>query len=391
MGDDGAHMLALHIANTGDFGKISKKSHKERKQWTIDNTEMLVSCANDPLGDKRWMEADKPFQFLVAARDWAGYVEHGPSFVSTVMCAFDGTASGLQHYSAMLRDEVGAKHVNLLPLASPSDIYSVVADHLNNTLYSEIDDPLARAWLVMGVDRKTTKRGCMTLGYGSRSFGFSSQLQEDILKNADVDATLKPYMASFLAKRLYASASNTVIKAVEGMEWVRGVARHMTKNGKSVKWVTPDGFPVVQSYAIEEGKLVNFKLAGRRVRLMIVEETQKTMARNSQVTGAPPNFVHSYDGYHLRSCILDANDAGVHNFALVHDSFGTSADQAAALFNSIRSSFVRLYRDHDPINELYEEALDYLPTPKAKAALPLPPARGTLNIEDVLKAPYCFS
>jgi len=391
MGDSGAHMLALHIANTGDFGKISKKSHKERKQWTIDNTEMLLSCAADPLGDKRWMEADKPFQFLVAARDWAGYCEHGPSFVSTVMCAFDGTASGLQHYSAMLRDEVGAKHVNLLPLAQPSDIYSVVAEDLNNTLYEEREEPLARAWMVMGVDRKTTKRGCMTLGYGSRAFGFSEQLQQDILKNADVDSTLKPYMASFLAKRLYNSASKAVVKAVEGMEWVRAVARHMTKNGKSVKWVTPDGFPVVQSYSIEEGKLVNFRLAGKRIRLMIVEETQKTMARNSQVTGAPPNFVHSYDGYHLRSCILDASSVGVENFALVHDSFGTSADQAAALFNSIRSSFVRLYKERDPITELYQEALDYLPTDKAKEALPVPPERGDLNIEDVLKAPYCFS
>lgn len=391
IGENGSNMLALHIANTGDFDKISKKSHKERRQWTIDNTEMLVSCANDPLGDKRWMCADKPFQFLVAAKDWAGYVEHGPSFVSTVMCAFDGTASGLQHYSAMLRDEVGAKHVNLVPLDKPSDIYSVVAQDLNNTLYDEIDNPLARAWLKMGVDRKTTKRGCMTLGYGSRAFGFSEQLQEDILKSADVEQTLKPYMASYLAKRLYASASNTVVKAVEGMEWVRGVARHVTKNGNSVKWRTPDGFPVVQSYAIEEGKLVNFKLAGRRIRLMIVEETQKTMARNSQVTGAPPNFVHSYDGYHLRSCVLDAAENGVTNFSLVHDSFGTSADQAAALFTSIRSSFMRLYKEHDPITELYEEAYKYLPTEKAKKALPLPPERGTLNIEDILKAPYCFS
>ena len=393
IGPEGADMLAIHVANTGDFEKVSKKSHAERIQWVQNHEAMIRSIVSDPLGDKRWHDADYPFQFLTACRDWVGFLDEGMSFVSTVICAFDGTCSGLQHYSAMFRDEIGGAEVNLIPTAQPQDIYKSVAQKLVNTLYDEQDTTAhARLWLKVGVDRTTTKRGVMTLGYGSRSFGFSEQLQEDILKNIEgIDPTVKPYAAAYLAKRLYAAASETVVKAVEGMEWVRAVARHVTKNGSSVKWVTPDGFPVVQSYAVEYGKLINFKIAGKRVRLMVVEEEHRVMNRNAQVTGAPPNFVHSYDGYHLRNTILKASEGGVRNFALVHDSFGTSADQAGALYRNIRTSFVDCYTQHDPITDFYNKAFNHLPTEKAKASRPHPPKSGTMDITKGRDYMYSFS
>jgi len=40
----------------------------------------------------------------------------------------DGSCSGIQHYSAILRDPVGSAAVNLAPDTKPHDIYKDVAE-----------------------------------------------------------------------------------------------------------------------------------------------------------------------------------------------------------------------------------------------------------------------
>ena len=58
--------------------------------------------------------------------------------------ALDGTCNGLQHYAAMLRDEVGGKAVNLVPSDKPSDVYGdvakIVRDKLSDLMVTEGPD-----------------------------------------------------------------------------------------------------------------------------------------------------------------------------------------------------------------------------------------------------------
>ncbi|WP_260851748.1 DNA-directed RNA polymerase, partial [Micrococcus luteus] len=49
--------------------------------------------------------------------------------------AFDGSCSGIQHFSAMLRDSIGGRAVNLLPSDTVQDIYKIVADKVNEVLH----------------------------------------------------------------------------------------------------------------------------------------------------------------------------------------------------------------------------------------------------------------
>ena len=44
----------------------------------------------------------------------------------------DGSCNGLQNFSAMLRDEVGGKAVNLIPSDKPQDVYMEVVKSLAN-------------------------------------------------------------------------------------------------------------------------------------------------------------------------------------------------------------------------------------------------------------------
>ena len=111
--------------------------------------------------------------------EWAGYAEHGDEFVSRITVAMDGSCSGIQHFSAMLRDEKGGAAVNLVPQELPADVYRAVAEKVieqanwqaengeedsikhnaDGVAYlNEGSKTIAQQWLKFGITRKVTKR-----------------------------------------------------------------------------------------------------------------------------------------------------------------------------------------------------------------------------------------
>jgi DNA-directed RNA polymerase len=125
LGPRGVYWLKVHIANL--FG-VDKVSFEERVKWTEENSERLLAAAADPLNfHSIWAKADSPWSALAAIFEFAGYMVQGEDYVSHLPIAMDGSCSGLQHYSAMLRDPVGGREVNLVPGDKPGDIYTQVA------------------------------------------------------------------------------------------------------------------------------------------------------------------------------------------------------------------------------------------------------------------------
>ena len=73
---------------------------------------------------------------------------------------------------------------------------------------------------------------------------------------------------------------------------------------------------------------------------------------------------------------------------MIHDSFGTHAANTTAFFRIIRETFVDLYENYDPFEEIYyqtKKALD------DQGKIPQPPAKGTLDIEGVIESLYAFA
>jgi DNA-directed RNA polymerase len=66
---------------------------------------------------------------------------------------------------------------------------------------------------------------------------------------------------------------------------------------------------------------------------------------------------------------------------MIHDDYRTHAANIDTLHACIRESFVKLYTDHDPLQELYNAYPDLLPPP---------PSKGTLDIREVLKSQFFF-
>jgi DNA-directed RNA polymerase len=113
IGEEGLWWLKVHVANCGDFDKVSKAPFEERVKWTEDNAAVIRAIAENPLAEvplAMWSKADKPFLFLAACLEFSSaLLRVGLSaFVSTLPLSWDGSCSGLQHLCAMTRAPEGA-------------------------------------------------------------------------------------------------------------------------------------------------------------------------------------------------------------------------------------------------------------------------------------------
>jgi DNA-directed RNA polymerase, mitochondrial len=404
--EESAPFLAIHLANTGAFGKIDKAPLEDRVAWVYENQEAILACAADPFNNRWWTEADSPYCFLAACREWAGWVETGPGFVSHLPVALDGACSGVQHFSMALADEVGGAAVNLVPSDKPADLYSLVLDKVVDDLKEtaegdeEEDAEVARQWLQSGLlNRSLVKRPTMTFGYGSGLSGFRSQIAMDTLRPTH-RAYLKgeaawPFegdghkAALFLARGVLSAVEGTVLKAAEAMKWLKAAAAVVTTEGLPVRWTTPDGFIVVQQYREMEGHRIDTVLLGVRRTATAAAPTQK-VDRRKQATSFPPNFVHSLDATHMRLSVRRAAAEGITSFALIHDSFGTHVADTPRFFPILRETMVEMYRDKGTFPRLFDELRGQL-SAKNMDKLPPIPALGNLDIEAVIDCDFAFA
>jgi DNA-directed RNA polymerase len=251
LGRAGVRWLAIHLANT--FGH-DKCGLEERAKWTWENSERIVRMANDPLADRWWAEADKPFQFLAACIEWIGAVEQGLDYVCSLPIMVDGSCNGLQHFSAMLRDEVCGRQVNLIPAEKPSDIYAAVAERVMNRLTSQQSDEYAANWLAYGITRKLCKRPVMILPYGGTIQAVKEYIFDHVFEQMVEHAKPHPFgdklmqAVTYLSSVVWQAMGEVVVGPRLAMDWLRQGARVVSKEGLSINWTTPSGFWVQQAY-----------------------------------------------------------------------------------------------------------------------------------------------
>ena len=436
--DEDTKWLKIHGANLSGNDKIS---FKERIAWVESHETDIVNSAEDPLGYRWWYEVSKgdyPMEFLAFCfeyRKLLTYIEkygNAKGFVSNLPLAFDGTCSGLQHFSALLRDEVGGQAVNLMPSDTVQDIYSIVANKVNKLLLKDAlegtedsfktntdgefildkegkpqvkygDKTLAQNWVNFnrikfgqdGITRKVCKRSVMTLAYGSKQYGFKENILADIihpyvLDHPEDNPFLSPNQAAiYMAKLIWDSVKTTVIKAVEGMEWLQKVADLICHDNHVVTWNTPNGFPVQQNYMKMKQETIQLRFNKARVRFYNQRETDDVDNR-AQRNGIAPNFIHSMDACHLQRVVNAMKQLGDDNFMMIHDSFGTDCAHAGLLYKVIRQEFVNLYKDQNHLAN-FLESVKYLIGDDKLSKVPEIPAFGNLDLDLVKQSDFCFA
>ena len=443
LGEYGAGWLSVHLANCGDFQKMSKASFDDRLQWVEDNEFMILSIGKDPKATvDLWKEADSPFMFVAACMEYYQWVQSGRSedFVSYLAVALDGSNSGLQHYSAALRSEQEASYVSLTPCDTPADLYQTIADKVVEEIEKDAAEGnlLASVILAAGIGRSTVKRNVMTFAYSSEQFGFRQQLMDDLMRPLNEAVFLgkldrNPYAVNrinketgevldeldggfsasgYLAAKVWQSVTQTVTKATEGMEFFKKVAATLAHERLPLVWTTPLGLPVVHRYSVWETKTVKMFLFDRavpvtkarshdkitkdgngvirRVEMNLRTRPTDRIDKDKARSAVAPNVIHSMDGSHLMLTILNANEEGMVDFALIHDSFGVHAGKTQRFFQIIRESFVEMYDNYCP----FEEVMNYATTNLSEEGierLPELPTKDDMDLSVVLDAHYAFA
>jgi len=344
----------------------------DRVKWFDDNKNMIFECGNEPLSYTEWTKADNPFQFLAFCMEYAN-----GSGISYLPVNMDGTCNGLQHLSAMLKDKIGGKAVNLLDSEKPQDIYSEVAEELKSVLNKDTDKH-AEIWLPI-VDRKLVKTGTMTTPYGVSEYGLKDQILDSSKEKLD-GYTVDKFRASvYLADKLGEAIKNIVVGARDTMDWFDVLVEESDQ--LFLKWRTPlTDFPVIQSYQKTKKKRINLFIGSQRIQLHLHKKTD-TPAEGKQKSGFSPNFVHSIDACMLMETLSRLfHERNVREFSLIHDSYGTHANYIEDLHEILRQVFVDIYKNGDILQSIKSQL----------GGDTEPPKLGELDLKEVLISKYFF-
>lgn len=397
-----ANAVKWFLVNGANRFGFDKDTLEARAAWVMEREQMFVDFAADPINNRGWQEADKPLQFLAWCMEFAEYIRDPENFVSHIPVGMDGTCNGLQNFSAMLRDEVGGAATNLVPSDKPNDIYQMVANvvatlleahtiptFVSNAEGEEREKAMAKRerlvtyrskWMNHGMNRKLVKRSVMTLPYGSTRFSCADFIVSDYMKMGLIPEFAKEEYseaAQYLSHHVWDAIGHVVVKASEAMKWLQQATKPILAEHNDVRWVSPSGFPVVQTYQSVEEHRIHTQLCGAAKLRTFVETAQPD--KNRHKNGVAPNFIHSFDAAHLHLVAVAAARMGM-ALAMIHDDYGTHPADAEAFYHIIRWEFVRMY-----------EKADYLQEFADRYDLPEPPAKGTLDLRLVLDSPYFFS
>ncbi|KAK0620481.1 hypothetical protein B0T14DRAFT_432876 [Immersiella caudata] len=385
LGPNGLRWLKIHLSNVYGFDKASLD---DRDDFATRHMDDIIDSVNNPLNGRRWwLGGEDPWQVLAACFEVKAACESPDhtKFISRLPVHQDGTCNGLQHYAALGGDTWGAKQVNLIPGDKPADIYTAVADLLEQTIARDLehgsDEVRAVAKYLKGrIARKVVKQTVMTNVYGVTFVGAKKQVAKQ-LANLYPELTKLPNMdfgslTSYVAANIFKALGTMFHGAHEIQRWFihigdricRAVtpeqiealqapdnekrAAKTTKAGAkdavgghfncTLVWTTPLRMPVVQPYRKVVIKKIETCLQGLNV---VIPGQFDPVHRIKQLQGFPPNFIHSLDASHMLLSALECDALGL-TFAAVHDSFWTHPCDVEAMSDVIRDSFIRIHSDN---------------------------------------------
>jgi DNA-directed RNA polymerase, mitochondrial len=395
--EDGIRYLKSHVAAQADgveWGSDKKPSRlyiDKRIAWVDSNHDPLRAVAQAalkgemPRADLLPPEDDHPWAFIAACVELYR-ANNNPEFITHHPVSFDACCSGVQQMSAMTRDEVGGRLVNLVP-GTNEDFYEAIAVEVCNSPL--VDDH----WRTTGTyemcailmdgerDRKLVKAPTMTWNYGATLYRMTEQVREVLAKRGRDTRG-----ARGLALAIDAAIRKLAPRTVEAGGFLKQLVDVCTAHGIALSWTTLDGVPVLNHYYRPDMVNYNFPLDGKRVRVWWAkgdtDEVRGAKARNS-VTA---NFVHSMDATHLRMVARGAKADGIDMLG-IHDCFACLPSRARRFNQIIREQFVQLH-EHDALLQVLEETRRRLPP---DVVLPSPPPKGTLDVSQVRNSEKAFS
>ncbi len=403
--EKGYYWLKVNTAN--QFG-LDKTSFKDRVKWVEDNMEEVLACARNPIDTiDIWNKAEVPLQYLASCK---AMLDHSVGGLVGLPVSLDATCSGLQLYSGLLLDKVGAEAVNVKDRGSkgiggkPSDIYTDVAlqvekyleegDYPDKFTYTNAEGELKEVSTIVeandlqgNVTRKLTKRNVMTVPYSVTTRGMYNQVREILDELEDDDKKFwkgeKWVVAKLLIELNKRAISEIIGSATVGQEYIKDVLHDLYSKGYngSITWKTPIyKFPVIQWARRLRRHRINTVLGN----MSLYFPTNNTHKRK-MFNGIAPNFIHSMDSTLLYRTVELLMERGVNSYMLIHDSFGVPANSVEDLNEVIRIAFVEIF-SQDVLGDWVEQVHKNY-TGRSVSDIMV----GTLDIQEVKTSTYLLS
>lgn len=383
LGVDGLYWLKVHIANCLGF---DSQRMDARVKYVEDNWELLKQGVLNPLDHHEVFGHESPMTAYSACYELYRALElpDPTEYYTGIPVHMDATVSGTQHFSALLRDEVGGKYTNLIDLLgeSKADMYTAVAnaslDSIKDDLYNARSVEHAKLWLGLGIPRSLAKKPCMTYTYGVTLYSTQDYIYDWLdEEHPELAKTIPITAVTYLARKLFDGIEATIPATVRGMEYLREVGRELGKDGE-MSWTNPcTGMYVEHAYYKNKDKRVKVNSAGLVV--VVVRDPTEEMRGVGMVSALAPNFIHSLDAAHLTLVGNEFKERGL-DLIGIHDSFGTHPSDVGTMHEVIRTKFVELYQ-HDHL-KLFADSVG--------SAVTLP-VKGCLDLNEVLDSEFFFS
>ncbi|KAM9618918.1 DNA-directed RNA polymerase, mitochondrial [Morphnus guianensis] len=343
LGPKGLDWLKIHLINLTGLKK--RNTLQERLEYANKIMEEILDSADHPLtGRKWWMNTDEPWQALAccmeiakASRspDPAAYISHFPVHQ-------DGSCNGLQHYAALGRDLIGAISVNLMPCNVPQDVYSAVAQQVEEFRKKDAEQGVKIAQVLQGfISRKVVKQTVMTVVYGVTRYGGRLQMEKRL---KEIDEFPEEYLweaSHYLVKQVFNGIKEMFSATRDIQNWLTESAKLIAQSGQTVEWVTPLGLPIVQPYYRSKSTVLNCSMQNLSVKSSNSNQKPDTV---KQKNAFPPNFIHSLDSTHMMLTALHCLRQGM-TFVSVHDCYWTHALTVDIMNQICRQQFVALHSE----------------------------------------------
>ncbi|KAH1174492.1 DNA-directed RNA polymerase, mitochondrial [Mauremys mutica] len=342
LGARGLDWLKIHLINLTGLKK--KNSLRERLAYANEIMEEILDSADNPLtGRKWWMDTDEPWQALACCMEIATALRSPDptAYISHFPIHQDGSCNGLQHYAALGRDVIGATSVNLMPCDSPQDVYSGVAQQVEEFRKQDAQEGMKVAQVLDGfISRKVVKQTVMTVVYGVTRYGGRLQIEKRL---KEIDGFPQEYVweaSHYLVQQVFSSLKEMFSGTREIQIWLTESARFIAKSGNTVEWVTPLGLPIVQPYHRAKSTVLNSTM--QTLSLNVRFDANQKPDTVKQKNAFPPNFIHSLDSTHMMLTALHCHRRGL-TFVSVHDCYWTHALTVDVMNQVCREQFVELH------------------------------------------------
>lgn len=403
----GAWYLAIHGSQFVATEKISSDGTMptlmERFDWISAHCSNIRASAEAPLENDWWFrEAKEPFGFLAFCMAWHRCLvnlENKKPALCSLPIFVDGSSNGLQHIAAITGSRRLAEVTNVLPGdgARPRDIYMEVIQKVINVCKTSAGTSgkrnrntmlRAKVWAFadagyLTLDRQLAKSVVMTIPYGAGAKRHAKTIGEEILNRLRRNEMLEqagrwlakqgflrkpksgaPYsklVEKWLANGIQQTIAKTFHEVLTSdypeIEQFKlnlvNVAEAVTRQGFTLMWVSPSGFPVFERAFKQKDIEIDIENTSKRFRRIYGSRTRrikcnlKSLTENvdpiKQKTKILADFVQSMDAAHLVKTVNLAGTDGVTHFAVIHDGFATHASDVSRLNRALREAFVRLY------------------------------------------------